>query len=193
MKSIYYFDTSRNRLDPAIPPPVDDVEHALRDEEGNPVVLIHGDVVNFNTDRYKDAYFVLETYNGREWVRNPDLSGSGYLTVPNEITCDMEDAIAEYSDIMTKLDGDFTAIYLAGDDIYLDSYPQLRNEEEHQWRHKGVEVIEGVERPMTHLLTFTKEYGPVLHIETRKSYMLTFTDDDTSSRPANLSNQNTYT
>jgi hypothetical protein len=188
VKKIYYFDpTVLNDegvpFDEAHLPPVEIIENRLRDENGTRVLLRHGDIVNFSDYRYVSAYFVRECTQPRlgqtrDWVRNPDVSGSGYLTVPKEITYVMDDAIMEYSEIMNKLDDDFTAIYLAPEDVYLESYPEPRTVAEHKWYHKGVEVIEGRERQMSHLLIFTNEEGPVLHIEAQKSYRMTKVDQN---------------
>ena len=174
---LYDFDLGMSPPDQT----VESIEEQLVDKDGKRVTLNHGDIVNFDIDnRFVAAYFVREYHsNGilvRDWILNPDISGSGYLTVPKEITSCMNDAIGEYSSIMSQLDNQFTAIYLAPDDVYLERYPELRKISEHKWNHKGFEVTEGREREIDHLLVFTEE-GPVLHIETHKSYKLTIHDD----------------
>jgi hypothetical protein len=42
-----------------------------------------GDVLNWSKDRPTEAYFVLED---RTLLKNPDRSGSGYLTIPFNVT-----------------------------------------------------------------------------------------------------------
>lgn len=141
-------------------------------EERLGVALNHGDIVNFSSDRYGSAFFVRQNGEEKEWVANPDISGAGHLTVPREITANMEDAIMEYSDVMSELDTSFTAIYLSEDDVYLRRYPSIRRSDEHTWSHKGFEVVEGREKPTKYLLVFTEEYGPVLHVKTQKAYVM---------------------
>jgi hypothetical protein len=43
----------------------------------------YGDVLNWSTGRPTEAYFVLED---RTLFKNPDRSGSGYLTIPLVVT-----------------------------------------------------------------------------------------------------------
>lgn len=42
-----------------------------------------GDVLNWSKGRPTEAFFVLE---GRTLLKNPDRSGSGYLTIPFNVT-----------------------------------------------------------------------------------------------------------
>lgn len=42
-----------------------------------------GDVLNWSAERPTDAYFVLEDLS---LLKNPDHSGSGYLTIPFHVT-----------------------------------------------------------------------------------------------------------
>lgn len=133
-KLYYYLNVSDVDLENL--PSVKEIEDHLG------VVLVHGDIVNFGDDRFGHAYFVREMTNRRvekirEWFPNPDISCSGYLTVPSEITACMDDAIKEYSKVMRTLDNSFTAIYLSEDDVYLQRYPSIRRIEEHTWFHKG--------------------------------------------------------
>lgn len=96
------------------------------------VVLRHGDIVNFGIHRYVNAFFVVEDEDGRRrWVGNPDLSGSGYLTVPLEVTSASAsaarhhhggvrggggDALATYGDIARRLGTALTAVFVPKND-----------------------------------------------------------------------------
>ena len=101
------------------PPSVYEAEYELNEK------LIHGDIVNFGKYLYTYAYFVVvksDDYS-KEFVRNPDLSHCGYLTIPYEVTHCMENAFEFYKDIIANLGANLTAIYVSKNDFYLDRFP----------------------------------------------------------------------
>lgn len=73
--------------DPYVQPRIATIEAHLGKE------LHHGDVVLFDDDRAKHAFIVLVDMDGhKRFIKNPDNAGSGYLTIPIEITRQLPDA-----------------------------------------------------------------------------------------------------
>lgn len=68
--------------------------HALYDTANDTVELCVGDVINCSSYRYAQAWVVGPNFT---LIRNPDIDGSGYLTIPRSVTCCFENAIAHYS------------------------------------------------------------------------------------------------
>lgn len=82
--------------------------------------LKHGDIINFGEDRQKYTYI----YNAPlpssdpDFIKNPDASGSGYLTIPLSITKTIKtkDTLKYYSKVIKKLGVEFGDIELSVDD-----------------------------------------------------------------------------
>ena len=130
----------------------------------------HGDVVVFETPnmyRHTTAFFVIDR-DTRSWIANPDDSHSGYLTIPKEVTKDMDDAMDDYRDILNTID--VTHVYIGESDIVLERHP-IRLSSSMKWRYYDREVSKGREEVVERLLC--RNYnsdGFDLHIETRKTY-----------------------
>lgn len=84
--------------------------------ESKKISLQTGDVINLGQDRQKYAY--VFTSNGG-FIKNPDESGSGYLTVPLSITKSMKDAVGHYSGVIRKLGVEFGDIELGMNDAFI--------------------------------------------------------------------------
>jgi hypothetical protein len=73
-----------------------------------------GDVVRMKDDlRQLDSYIVTID---NKLIKNPDNSGSGYLTIPIEITKHLADACSYYKNMIKTLDVEFGDIELSLDD-----------------------------------------------------------------------------
>ena len=73
-----------------------------------------GDIVSFSP--YRDTKTYIVDINGN-LIPNTDFSGSGYLTIPIEITKYMKNAIKYYKNILTNRDN--ANIYLRHDDLFI--------------------------------------------------------------------------
>lgn len=67
--------------------PITDSEYKDFPENGSPIPVDwdvqFGDVINWSKGRPTEAYFVMED---RTLLKNPDRTGSGYLTIPLIVT-----------------------------------------------------------------------------------------------------------
>ena len=86
--------------------------YALCDTSDDTVELCVGDVINCSSYRYTQAWIFGPNFT---LIRNPDISGSGYLTIPRNVTCCFQDAIAHYADADSD-DSDDTVLVLNPDD-----------------------------------------------------------------------------
>lgn len=84
--------------------------------ESKKISLQTGDIINLGQDRQKYAY-VFTSDGG--FIKNPDESGSGYLTVPLSITRSMKDAVGHYSGVIRKLGVEFGEIELGMNDAFI--------------------------------------------------------------------------
>lgn len=79
------------------------------------VKLAYGDIINFGEDRQKYAYIYAEG----NFIKNPDFSGAGYLTIPMAITRNLPDAVKYYSKVIRKIGVEFGEIELGRDDALI--------------------------------------------------------------------------
>jgi len=89
------------------PKTVNDAERWLQSNEKKSIRLQHGDVVNFSGDRFMEAFIVMENGSGMRLVDNPDYGGSGYLSIPPEVTKTMDDAVKYYRPLAKKVNSVF--------------------------------------------------------------------------------------
>jgi len=66
--------------------------------------LKHGDVVNFDDDRALNSFIISIVDDKKRLIKNPDNSGSGYVTIPVEVTRTVPDALSYFSKVIQKLD-----------------------------------------------------------------------------------------
>ncbi len=113
-----YFDLPSKTSKTAVPQTVEAAEAWLKQDIKKTVYLQHGDILNFSEDRFGQAKFVVVDGDGkRRLVDNPDYSGSGYLSVPKEVTSSLEDAVKYYRKIIGELDyGSLQDIVLGSQD-----------------------------------------------------------------------------
>ena len=177
-----FFDYKQNTvyIYPIIqsPPTVYEVECELGEK------LIHGDIVNFGKYLYNYTYFVVvngDEYS-KEFVRNPDLSHRGYLTIPYEVTHCIENAFEFYADIIDKLGSDITAIYVSKNDFYLDRFP-LNLIDEHNpakvaWYFGNTFMKDYYPKVESFIIYNTSDGFTHLEVEVKKKYMLKIERDE---------------
>jgi hypothetical protein len=81
--------------------------------------LKSGDIVNFGDYRYVNAWLF-----GKDGllVGNPDLSGSGYLTIPLEITKEFDNAMAHYAKVIDAIGEDITMVLRPDDGWVVETF-----------------------------------------------------------------------
>lgn len=80
------------------------------------ISLQTGDIVNFSENRQIYAYI----YVSGTFVKNPDASGSGYLTIPLHVTQHLKhDAVGHYAKVIKKLGVEFGDIELDKEDKFI--------------------------------------------------------------------------
>ncbi|CAF2934969.1 unnamed protein product [Rotaria sp. Silwood2] len=76
-----------------------------------------GDVLNWSKGRPTEAYFVMED---RTLLKNPDRSGSGYLTIPFIITKNTRNALLKYEYVINGIGKDYVStIEMHPDDVFI--------------------------------------------------------------------------
>lgn len=89
---------------------------SLADTEAEHGDLFHGDVVVFGGDRYENAKVLIVSPKKRYFVDNTDTSGSGYLTIPEEVSKYYTGNILTfYSKIIDQIQEDFFDILISND------------------------------------------------------------------------------
>ena len=79
--------------------------------------LEHGDVIAFEDDnRFSNAMFIV---NSDSWVKNYDITHSGYLSPPLKVTESLSDARKFYKKLHEELQEDFTGMYLGKNDVFM--------------------------------------------------------------------------
>ncbi|CAF3813492.1 unnamed protein product [Rotaria magnacalcarata] len=75
-----------------------------------------GDVFSWSEGRPTETFFVTSE---RTLLKNPDTSGSGYLTIPLSITCQFSDAIDYFSSVLDSIGRNYvSSIELAPTDLF---------------------------------------------------------------------------
>lgn len=74
--------------------------------------LKYGDIVNFGEDRQSYSYIYVDN----SFIKNPDDSGAGYLTIPLSVSQHFPDAVKHYSKVIRKLGVEFGDIELLSTD-----------------------------------------------------------------------------
>lgn len=77
--------------------------------------VIFGDIISFNNYRDTATYFVGKN---NTLIKNPDFLGSGYLTVPIEVTTHFTNAYKHYEHIIKEI-GPATSLVLGPNDKWL--------------------------------------------------------------------------
>ncbi|CAF0882343.1 unnamed protein product [Adineta ricciae] len=76
-----------------------------------------GDVLNWSKGRPTEAYFVMAD---RTLLKNPDRSGSGYLTIPFVVTKDTRNALLKYEYVINGIGKDYVStVEMHPDDIFI--------------------------------------------------------------------------
>ncbi|CAF1338231.1 unnamed protein product [Adineta ricciae] len=76
-----------------------------------------GDVLNWSQGRPTEAFFVLQD---RTLLKNPDRSGSGYLTIPFAITKNSRNALLRYEYVIESVGKNYvTTIELHPEDVFI--------------------------------------------------------------------------
>ncbi|CAF1153031.1 unnamed protein product [Rotaria sordida] len=76
-----------------------------------------GDVLNWSKDRPTEVYFVLED---RTLLKNPDRSGSGYLTIPFNVTRNIRNALLKYQHVIERIGkNNISTIEMHPEDIFI--------------------------------------------------------------------------
>ena len=78
-----------------------------------------GDIVNFGDYRQIGCYFVGGTSEHRVMVKNPDNSGSGYLTIPLVMSKKFSNVLSHYSDVIRELDNQITDVEISNEDVII--------------------------------------------------------------------------
>lgn len=84
------------------------------------IVLAYGDIINFGEDRQKYSYIYVGPDAG-DFIKNPDSSGSGYLTIPLAVTKNLPDSIKYYAKVIRKLGVELEDIELGHDDATIQA------------------------------------------------------------------------
>ncbi|CAF1435892.1 unnamed protein product [Rotaria sordida] len=86
-----------------------------------------GDVLNWSKGRPTDAYFVMEN---RTLLKNPDRTGSGYLTIPFIMTKDTRNALLKYEYVINGIGKDYVStVEMRPDDVFIvKNWGQVPNE-----------------------------------------------------------------
>ncbi len=96
------------------PPSASELEKVLK------IKLNVGDIVNFGDYRQSGCYFVGGSDEHRVMVKNPDNSGSGYLTIPMVISKKFPNVLSHYSNVITKLDNQITDVEIPNEDVMIN-------------------------------------------------------------------------
>ncbi|CAF3490216.1 unnamed protein product [Rotaria sp. Silwood1] len=76
-----------------------------------------GDVLNWSKGRPTEAYFVMED---RTLLKNPDRTGSGYLTIPFIITKNTRNALLKYEYVINGIGKDYVStVEMHPDDVFI--------------------------------------------------------------------------
>ncbi|CAF3804404.1 unnamed protein product [Adineta steineri] len=76
-----------------------------------------GDVLNWSKGRPTEAYFVMEN---RTLLKNPDRTGSGYLTIPFIVTRNTRNALMKYEYVIQGIGKDYVStVEMHPDDIFI--------------------------------------------------------------------------
>jgi len=76
-----------------------------------------GDVLNWSKGRPTEAYFVNED---RTLLKNPDRTGSGYLTIPRKFTKNTRNALLKYEYVIKGIGKDYVStIEMHPDDVFI--------------------------------------------------------------------------
>eukprot|EP01066_Platyproteum_vivax_P001551 Platyproteum_vivax@DN1199_c0_g1_i2.p2 len=97
-----------------VPPKEDEYDDFFKN---NPIE--HGDIVNFSRDDYRftECYFYTNVEGQHKFTPNPDDSGSGYLTIPLEVTRHIPDFFKQYFHLIQEMPS--VIVYATTKDLWI--------------------------------------------------------------------------